>query len=215
MLIQKVLTVVVLAVLGCAVSASAAIVGYTSPSGFAAATNEDTFSSISFTQGSLGLSTSEMGVVFSSNGALVGTTGAGVDSAFSQSGWPSGSALEESTVGDSISITIPAGVTAFSLYFGSSDDDAEILVTDTSGGGGPDTYALYSEDGAGFAGFVTNTSFNTITIIDQGSEGNVAIDDMQAQTPEVATLLLVGTGLLGMGYMRRRKGQRPLQELPA
>lgn len=210
MFTQKFLTVTVVAVLGCAVPASADIVGYTTTGSFAAATTADTFSDISFTQGNLGTSTSDLGVVFSSPGGLTGTTGTGLISSLGP-GWVSGSALQTNTTGDTMTISVPAGVTAVSLYFGSDDTDFELTVTD-NGGGSPDTLNFPESDSPVFVGLVTNSSFNTISIIDTDEGGKVGIDDMQigGQTPEVATFLLVASGLLGMGYLRRR-GERGLR----
>jgi hypothetical protein len=213
MFIHKFLTAAALAVLGCAVPASADVVGYTSQTNFGDVTTEDTFSNISFTQGNLGDSFSDMGVFFSSSGALMGTTSTALTSSFGGS-WPSGTALEVTNQNDSLSITLPASVNAVSFEVGSSDYSITVSVTD-NGGGSPDSYTFNGADLTVFLGVATDASFTTFTVTDSDNGGKVAIDNMEIgqETPEVATFLLVGSGLLGMGLMRRRRGQRLLQAL--
>jgi hypothetical protein len=195
---------------GCSIPASAALTTYTSLSTFEAATSGDTFSNISFTQGSLGTSTSDLGVVFS-------TDGSGLTGETNISGWPAGSALVSSanSGGNTLTITLPTAVDAISLYIGltTTDNSVQISVAD-NGGGAPDTFSAsptVTITSPYFLGIVTNSSFSSFTIETFGSSDHSGIDAMeiaQAQTPEVATLLLVGTGLLVMGYFRRRRFSR-------
>lgn len=198
----------------CAVPAMADLTTYSSLAGLEAAVPADTFSSITFAQGSLGTSVTESGVVFSASGsALEGTTGAGLAGSPFYETWPAGTAVYVLTVGDSITITLPVAVNAVSLYFGSSDESVKLTVDD-SGGGSPDSSTATPGTSPGMVNILTNSNFTTFTI-QETSSGQVGIDDMeigQAQTPEVATFLLVGTGLLGMGYLRRRERRRPADQ---
>jgi len=211
-----------LIVAGCAVPASASLTTYSTLSSFQAATTADySFSDISFAQGMLyTTSTSDLGVVFSTSSTslpyLIGENNI--------SGWPAGSALVStgSTGGNTLTITLPSGVDAVSLYIGlaTTDTNVQISVTD-SGGGTPDSFS-YSPSvtitSPYYLGLVTNSSFASFTIHSLGSLDEVAIADMQIgqpqPTPEVATFLLVGTGLLAMGYFRRRSTRRVTRRQP-
>ncbi len=194
---------------GCSIPASAALTTYSTPIAFQAATSGDTFSNIAFAQGNLfSTSTSDQGVGFSTSGPdLTGVTNI--------TGWPAGSALvsTNSGGGNTLTITLPSAVDAISLYIGLSTTDSNIQISVAdSGGGAPDTFGAsptVTLTSPYYLGIVTDSSFTTFTIQSFGPSDHAAIDDMQigqaqAQTPEVATLLLVGTGLLTMGYIRRR-----------
>jgi hypothetical protein len=209
-----------LAAAGCAIPARASITTFSTPSSFSAATIDYTFSDISFTQeGIYSPSTSDLGVVFSTSSTLLpyldGTTGGALGGS-----WPAGSALYSmnSSGGNTLTITLPSAVNAISLYAGldSTSDSIQISLTD-AGGGTPDTFNVSPSVNLGtpyFIGVTTNTSFSTFTITSSNSADKITIDDMQigqgqAQaTPEVATFLLVGTGLLAMGYIKRRTIRR-------
>jgi hypothetical protein len=193
---------------GCSIPAFAALTSYSTPSTFEAATSSDSFSNIDFAQGSLGTSTADLGVTFS-------TSGAGLSGVTNISSWPAGTALVSTanTGGNTLTITLPSAVDAISLYIGltTTDSNIQISVTD-NGGGAPDTFSASPTviiTSPYFLGLVTDSSFTTFTIQSFGPSDHAAIDDMEIgqappQTPEVATLLLVGTGLLAMGYIRRR-----------
>jgi hypothetical protein len=204
---------------GCSIPASAALTTYSTPTTFQAATSGDTFSNIVFAQGNLfATDTGDLGVDFSTSGPdLTGLTNI--------SGWPAGTALvsTNSSGGNTLTITLPGAVDAISLYIGltTTDSNVQISVGD-SGGGAPDSFSASPTTiitSPYYLGIVTDSSFTTFTIQSFGPSDHAAIDDMQigqaqAQTPEVATLLLVGTGLLAMGYVRRR-GVKTLQPATA
>jgi hypothetical protein len=198
---------------GCSIPASAALTTYSTLSAFQAATSTDTFSNIAFAQGNLfSTSTSDLGVDFSTSGPdLMGVANI--------SSWPAGTALvsTNSSGGNTLTITLPSAVDAISLYIGLTTTDSNIQISVADNGGAPDTFSASPTviiTSPYYLGIVTDASFTTFTIQSFGPSDHVAIDDMeigqaQAQTPEVATLLLVGTGLLAMGYFRRRGLRTP------
>lgn len=202
---------------GCAIPASASLTTYSTPSSFNAATTNDTFSNISFGSGGLYTSSiTDLGVVFSTSSANLPDLTAETNPA----GWPAGSALvsTSSTGGNTLTITLPSAVEAVSLYVGltTTDTNVEISVTDSSGGSFSSSPSV-TITSPYYLGLVTDSSFTTFTIQSLGSLDHLTIDDVQigqaliqddAQTPEVATLLLVGTGLLAIGYFRRRSPRR-------
>jgi hypothetical protein len=173
------------------------------PTSFAAATTADTFSNITFAQGNLGTSTSDLGVVFSTNGTgLTGMT--------NLSSWPAGSALVSNPGVNTLTITLPTAVSAVDFYLGPQDFSAfTISITDSNGATYTDGY--FNESATlvpYFFGVTTDGSFTSFTITSQASPDKLSIDDMQigsqeTETPEVATLLLVATGLFLMGGARR------------
>ena len=202
----------------CAVPAMADIMSYSSLAALEAAVPADTFCNITFPQGDLGPSVTEMGVVFSASPSnLEGITGSNLTATFFQN-WPSGSALYVITEGDRLTITLPAAVNAVSLYFGANDDNVKLSVDD-SGGGSPDIFTSTPTAPPTLVSFATDSSFTTFTIQSTSGDGLVAIDDMQigemSQTPEAAPFLLVGTGLLMMGCFRRREKRGKRIQLPA
>jgi hypothetical protein len=210
-----------LIVAGCAAPASASLTTYSTLSSFQAATTDDAFSNISFAQNDLyTTSTSDQGVDFSTSSTampyLIGENNI--------VGWPAGSALVStgSTGGNTLTITLPSDVDAVSLYIGLAlgGDQIQISVSD-AGGGTPDSFSVQPSINLGspyFIGLTTNTSFSTFTITSLNLADELAIGDMQIgqpqATPEVATFLLVGTGLLAMGYFRRRTIRRVTRRKP-
>ena len=215
MLAQKFpVAALVLAALG-GIPAFASLTTYSSLSSFQSATSGDTFSNITFAQGSLGTSTSDLGVTFSTNGS-------GLNGDPSPTGWPTGAtepALVSNSGVNTLTITLPASVNALDFYVGPQDFSYfTITVTDNAGGNfssGAFEQTVSVQDPL-FFGVVSTGSITSITITGQASNDQMTIDDMQisqasAPTPEVATLLLVGTGLLLTGHVgrRRRRMLRP------
>jgi hypothetical protein len=184
----------------CAIPASASsLVTYTSSSAFAAATvGDDPLSNLVVTAGGLGTSFTDLGVNFSDPDQLQGITDLG--------GWPAGTAISDYS-GDfaAISITIPSTVNAIGFYV--SGGGVNISVTDSTGGA-----YLNMPLASGFFGVATDSTFVTFDI--SAASGQLVLGDIMvgtadaAPTPEAATLLLVGTGLFMMGYLRRRMPRR-------
>ena len=204
---QRFLISVLLLGVSCTLPASATVLTYTSTSAFNSATTTDTFSSLSFAQGSLGNSTTNDGIAFSSgNAGLTGVLGS------SFTGWPSGSAIQMQDGNglnvNTLSLTIPTGVVAIEFYFGSptTDDGFTITVTDNSGGSYTATPNINFNSPL-YIGFVTDSSFATFTIATAVSADRLTLDDIQigaaAPTPEIATLLMVATGLFFIRVAKR------------
>ena len=187
--------------------ASANILTYTDPATFGSATGSDTFSSLTFAQSSLGNSTTNDGIAFSSgNAGLTGVLGS------SFSGWPADSAVQmqdnNGAQSNTLSLTIPTGVVAIEFYFGSTttDNGFTITVTDNSAGSYTHTWNI-NFNSPQYIGFVTDSSFATFTISTDVSADRLTLDDIQigqaAPTPEIATLLMVATGLFFIRVAKR------------
>ena len=210
MLAQRFLITAVIAVCS-SIPAFATLQTYSSLSSFQTATSTDTFSNLTFVDGSLGTSTTVDGVVFS-------TTAAGLTGSASPSGWPTGAsdpALVSSAHngGSTLTVSIPSGVNAVDFYVGPQDFvNFTISVTDDAGGTFTSNAFIQSAlTNPVFFGVTTTGNFTSFQIITFANPDMATLDDVQigqadvAPTPEAATLLLVGTGLLGMGYFKRRR----------
>lgn len=192
----------------CAVPASATLTTYSSLASLQAAVPGDTFSNIAFAQGSLGTSTTADGVMFS-------TTGLDLTGGANPSGWPAGPAQPAlvntpNGANSTVSVSVAAAVNAIEFYVGPQDFTAfNIAVTDNAGGSfNSGAFIQSSLSTPEFFGVVTTGSFTSLSVITFTSVDKTTIDAMQvgeaAPTPEVASFLLVGSGLFLMGYWRRR-----------
>jgi hypothetical protein len=219
MSIQKLLLSAIVVVC-CTVPASATLVTYCVPgpgcgyadssaasSAFTAATTSDTFSDISVTQGNLGDSyTDATGLVFSDPLGMIGTA--------NLSGWPAGTAVASNAGITTMTITLPTSVDAIEFYAGSQNfSNFTISVTDNTSGTFSSGYFVDTFPGTPvFFGVTTDSYFTSFTITSQASADKITLDDIMigsagasdASTPEATTLLLVGTGMFLMGYIRRR-----------
>jgi hypothetical protein len=201
----------------CAIPASAAMVGYCSAStpcvpsaGFAAATAGDTFQNITVSAGSLGTNFLDAsGADFSDPAGLTGV--------LSLAGWPAGGAIVAGTGINSITITLPTAVNAVEFYAGAQDYSNFTITVDDGSGPYANGYLTGTPTSGAFFGITTTASFTSFTITGQSTIDKLTLDDISigsagssdvSPTPEAATLLLVGTGLFMMGYLRRRMPRR-------
>jgi hypothetical protein len=207
----------------CAVPASATLTTYCVPgplctygsssaasSAFTAATTSDTFSDINVTQGNLNDSyTDTSGLIFGDPLGLLGTP--------NPSGWPAGTAVagNSGSGGTTLTVTLPSSVDAIEFYTGMQDFSYfTITVTDNTGG----TFAsgYFEQNNVSvplFFGVTTDSYFTSFTITGQASSDKITLDDIMigssgasdsSPAPEATTLLLVGTGMFLIGYVRRR-----------
>ena len=199
----------------CAIPASATLTTYSSVGSLEAALPGDTFSNITFAQGSLGASTTADGIVFSTDSA------SGLTGVTDVSGWPAGTAINVTNAfADSfytITISLPSGVNAIafnvddqtpSSTYGVSvtDSGGTLEPTFTQSGSTPTFYAVATTDLTFISFTVSNDTFGTGALL---TLGNVTIGEADTPpAPEGATMLLVGTGLLVMGYWRRKAARR-------
>lgn len=184
---------------------------------FNTATSSDTFGNISVAQGNLTPSYTDLASGLEFND-LLGLTGIS-----NPSGWPSGTAV---TAGAGIStetITVPSGVSAIEFYVGMQDfSNFTISVTDSTGGSFLSGYFAQTSLAIPlFFGVNTTSTITSFTITSQGGPdkitlGNISVGSADTPAvPEIGTLLLVGTGLLLVGYARRRMPRLGAQALQA
>ena len=200
--------------LGALSSASAAVIHtYSNSTLWTAATTGIT--SIPFSTSSYGSSLSLSGATFTSDGVqaiqVVDTTGS------LYWGYGTGYAIEvvSSNVQPIIHVTLAAGVTSFGLNLTTVSPYGDALKV--TAGGVVYNIPSFSPTGGGFAFFGatfdapitsfdvtgTATDFLFIDNVSFGTQnGGAPVDP--SPTPEVATLLMIGTGLIGMRTMSKR-----------
>lgn len=111
--------------------------------------------------------------------------------------------------GESFSVTFPWPVTAVSIFFNAlptiGDDDLYIFTpVGTAGTGG--LAANYDVRTLFFAGLISDTPFTTATFGSKSApDGSPFTVDNLTYTPVPGTLLLLGSGLAGLGLWRGRK----------
>jgi hypothetical protein len=109
---------------------------------------------------------------------------------------------------DKLTIKLSSAVTAFALDFAESTASNGISI---SVGNGSNTLATFSPLGtnfqAQFEGFVSNTSFDTITITDSQPDGWFVLDvtTAVAAVPEPSTWAMMLLGFCGLGLMSYRR----------
>jgi hypothetical protein len=131
----------------------------------------------------------------------------GIQGVASISGWGSGNVIRGAGNGGEIDITLPAAVRAFGFYAGVIGPGYQPTISYTSGSaiapftlsfssGDPTFYGVLTD--APITNFVFSTTFPTTLGLT-----NCEFAD-QTQTPEAATLLLIGFGLIAMRWLHRR-----------
>jgi hypothetical protein len=197
-----------------AIPASATLTTYTDLPTFTSATSGQTFQNITFPTGSDGTTYTDPTtlVSFSDVTGLVGVA--------SPTGWPTGSTLEANhcttSGGCTLTITLPSTVTSVGLFVG-TDNFQGFQVTVSNG-----TDPTYSSNQAQnpittpfFFGFNSTVPFTTFTIASEDNVSNLFLDSIEigtsggsspsdpSDTPEVATLLMLGSGLIMLRCGRR------------
>jgi hypothetical protein len=160
----------------------------------------------SLTSGPSGLSDSTSGVLFSDiNGqaSLLSVTNCGSTCQL----------LTSDSLFEQINIRIPSNIIALAFYIVFPSSGQTVTV---SGAGSP-TPSFTSPPSSQFFGVQTDGTVTTLTIQGQNTHQQVIIDNIQAEstgtqvsnTPEAATFLLIGSGLVFMRLLRRRARTQP------
>ena len=206
-----------LAVVACAVPASATISYYTDPTSFGTAATGLTPQSVSFDPdlGMSGLSLIVSGITFAGFDGVPNPANVIVSGNLG-SPWPPGSILERSGTGGGITITFVANVRAFSFSFSSTSGFGNIatLAVVTSADNSSSTIPGVFANVPNFEGVVADHDIGSATInfpftnSAQLEFGGFSFDtpasDTGSSTPELGSLFLIGTGLGVLGIFRRR-----------
>ena len=125
-----------------------------------------------------------------------------------------------------IHVTLPTAVTSFAadLFSSSSNGMTFSVTTNQTGGSNVYTAPTYGPPTLGFFGVTSDTPFTSVDLwllgttynggsqafIDNVRFGSASVQ--QADTPEAATFLLIGSGLIGLAFWRRRRNRVEPQE---
>jgi hypothetical protein len=208
-MVKRRFLVSILVMAGAAIPASATLTTYTNSASFTAATGDQTFQNITFPMGAQGSTYVDLltSTTFMSTTGLVGIG--------SPPTWPPSIDLQEpvctgTNCTNTLTITLTAAVTSFSMYFGPQNFSSPTVRINNSGG---DSYVYGgliqpNINTPIFFGFVTDTPITSFTIQsaappDLMTFGGVEIGTSEAQTPEAGTLLLLGGALLMLRFARR------------
>jgi len=123
------------------------------------------------------------------------------------------------TNGRSIQIVLPANTYAFAMLVssvsGTADPFVELVSSPSNfNTSGNYTLSISSSSDSEFFGIISNTAISSIFVGDLFfSQSPITIQSFEvggpAPTPEVSTFLLIGTGLVLMRFLRRRRQRRP------
>lgn len=190
-----------------ALPASATLLTYSDLTSFQNANTDVTFSNISFAQQSYSspYTDSSTGVVFSINGGLAGIA--------APTGWPAGNALRATgtTTPFTLSLAVPSTDLAVGFYAGVYNMPYQYFQVDITNAN-TDTYShqYYMVDPTvpfylGVRSDSAITSFNISTSqFDQLAISNMQVGTGVLPTPDINTMMMIGTGLIGFGFLKRR-----------
>jgi hypothetical protein len=128
---------------------------------------------------------------------------------------PIGAGLKIFTPGETIEVTLPANVYAFSTSIQDSSTGGICVETGSSfsrSSCSTDVF-LPTANTAGFIGVVSASPITTVWL-GAPSGGQIQLNNFQIgeqgpsdppDTPEIATMIMIGTGLISLGVMRRRR----------
>jgi hypothetical protein len=222
-----------LAVIACAVPASATISYYTDPTAYNTATTDLTSQNVDFSSliGTFFDSTTLDTILFTGLGSYHNAGGELTAQSSPGGTWPAGAVLTHSVgtglfnAGGSITVTFPSAVEAFAFYGGyvASPDSLDIVVA-TAADSLHLTPFITSTTAPYFLGIRTDLPITGLTISAQstigeqlglggfsfdtaGTGGTGGGGGDGGTTPEPASFLLIGTGLASVAFLRRRLGR--------
>jgi hypothetical protein len=128
--------------------------------------------------------------------------------------------------GTSIQITLPANTYAFAMRVSAASFASPYVelinsAADFNGGNADFNLVITSSSDSQFFGIISSTPITSLFIGNLTSSGALRINDFAlgttgatSETPEMSTMGLIGSGLLGLGFLRRRAVHKP-DGLPA
>jgi hypothetical protein len=203
----------------CAIPASATLTTYADAASFNLANPGNTFITFPPTVSGTNYTDAATDVGFSDAG---GTST--LEEILTPSGWPTGSSLQATACSPSpsgcittLTIDLPSAVTSVGMYIGlQSYNDFQIAVSNTGGGSYSANNIVSTPSSSTFFGVSSDSPFSTFTIATESYFPSITIDDLQigtsgggggdggdAQAPEAATFLMIGSGLIMLHFGRR------------
>ena len=188
----------------------ATLVTYTTASSFASANTDQTFQSLTFptlTGSSTSYTDLSTGILFTSTSGL-----SVVDNPNAWAAPASGNVLRTNSPGGTIVITLPTTARSFSIYLGGVFTFLDAQISVANGGGGSYSQGLSQSLGLStpaFWGVRSDSAITSLTLVaNVGNEyleiGPGQLGAPAAEAPEAATMLLIGTGLIILRFLRRK-----------
>jgi hypothetical protein len=191
--------------------ASATTITYTDPATFNTATQSLFFTQINFNTATLSANgyTDASGAVFNDSGQNT----AGL--AISASCFNTCAQGEVTDRYQGFAISLPSTIVAFAFYIASPQ--GEMVTVSFSGNGAPSSTQFTAASSGVFFGATTDAPISAFTITGATFFDTIALDNFEiasgntqvSNTPEAATFLLIGSGLVFMRLLRRRARTQP------